>query len=108
MNVHSPVAADEAVLLRAYRGCVAELTLNRPQARNALSEALLDALNAELDRLAADRTVRAVIVTGAPTIFSAGHDLKEMRAHWGDADRGRAVDRGRPRPARVHRPAAQA
>jgi enoyl-CoA hydratase/carnithine racemase len=90
MNVHSPIAADEAILLRDDRDGVAELTLNRPHARNALSEALLDALNAELDRVAADRTIRAVIVTGAPTIFSAGHDLKEMRAHWGDADRGRA------------------
>jgi enoyl-CoA hydratase/carnithine racemase len=90
MNIHSPIAADEAILVRDHRDGVAELTLNRPQARNALSEALLDALNAELDRVAADRTVRAVIVTGAPNIFSAGHDLKEMRGHWGDADRGRA------------------
>jgi enoyl-CoA hydratase/carnithine racemase len=90
MNLHAPVAAGEAVLLREDRDGVAELTLNRPDARNALSEALLDALGAELDRIAADRTIRAVILAGNRTIFSAGHDLKEMRSHRTDPDRGRA------------------
>jgi enoyl-CoA hydratase/carnithine racemase len=64
---------------RDARG-VMTLTLNRPQAFNSLSEAMLEALQRELDRVAADDTVRAVIVAGAGKAFCAGHDLKEMRA----------------------------
>lgn len=61
------------------RGAVT-LTLNRPTAFNALSEALLDALQAELDHIAKDETVRVVVLAGAGKAFCAGHDLKEMRA----------------------------
>ena len=68
------------VLLRATVDGVATLTLNRPRQYNALSRALLDALHAELDQLAADESVRVVIVTGAGRAFCSGHDLKEMRA----------------------------
>ena len=64
---------------RDRRGVVT-LTLNRPQAFNALSEALLDALQRELDAIAADDRVRVVILRGAGKAFCAGHDLKEMRA----------------------------
>jgi enoyl-CoA hydratase/carnithine racemase len=56
------------------------LTLNRPQAFNALSEGLLDALQLELDRIAGDDSARAVILAAAGKAFCAGHDLKEMRA----------------------------
>lgn len=59
---------------------VVTLTLNRPQAFNALSEAMLDALQAELDRLASDEGVRVVVIAAAGKAFCAGHDLKEMRA----------------------------
>jgi enoyl-CoA hydratase/carnithine racemase len=64
---------------RDARGVVT-LTLNRPQAFNALSEAMLDALQTELDALARDDGVRAVVLGGAGKAFCAGHDLKEMRA----------------------------
>ncbi|KAA2238175.1 enoyl-CoA hydratase [Salinarimonas soli] len=87
MNAH---AAVDAPLLRHDRDGVATLTLNRPGARNALSEALLDALGTELDRIAADGTVRAVVLSAAGPVFSAGHDLKEMTARRADEDRGRA------------------
>lgn len=84
-------APEGAVLLRSDAGGVATLTLNRPQARNALSEALIDALARELDAIADDRTVKAVIVTGAPgPCFSSGHDLKEITARRSDPDCGRA------------------
>ena len=59
---------------------VVTLTLNRPQAFNALSEGLLDALQGALDRVVADDTARAVVIAGAGKAFCAGHDLKEMRA----------------------------
>jgi enoyl-CoA hydratase/carnithine racemase len=72
---------DEPLLLRERdpRGVVT-LTLNRPQAFNALSESMLQALQAELDALARDDTVRALVIGGAGKAFCAGHDLKEMRA----------------------------
>jgi enoyl-CoA hydratase/carnithine racemase len=71
----------EALLLktRDSRGVVT-LTLNRPQAFNALSEGLLEALQRELDSVAADATVRVLVLGGAGKAFCAGHDLKEMRA----------------------------
>jgi enoyl-CoA hydratase/carnithine racemase len=59
---------------------VATLTLNRPQAFNALSEAMLAALQAELDAIAKDDAVRVVVLGAAGKAFCAGHDLKEMRA----------------------------
>jgi enoyl-CoA hydratase/carnithine racemase len=56
------------------------LTLNRPQAFNALSEAMLEALQTELDRTASDASARVVVIAAAGRAFCAGHDLKEMRA----------------------------
>ena len=59
---------------------VTTLTLNRPQAFNALSEDLLAALAQELQALQADDTLRAVVIASGGKAFCAGHDLKEMRA----------------------------
>lgn len=56
------------------------LTLNRPEAFNALSEAMLAALQAELDAAAADPALRVLVIAAAGRAFCAGHDLKEMRA----------------------------
>ncbi len=64
---------------RDARGAVT-LTLNRPQAFNALSEAMLDALQAELDAVAQDDAARVVVLAAAGRAFCAGHDLKEMRS----------------------------
>jgi enoyl-CoA hydratase/carnithine racemase len=63
---------------RDERGVIT-LTLNRPQAFNALSEALLEALQAELDRLLEDQAARVLVLAGAGKAFCAGHDLREMR-----------------------------
>lgn len=71
----APVLAES----RDARGVVT-LTLNRPQAFNALSEALIDALHRSADRLAADEALRAVVIAGAGRAFCAGHDLRQMRA----------------------------
>ncbi len=59
---------------------VVTLTLNRPQAFNSLSEAMLDALQRELDAIAGDEGARVVVIAAAGKAFCAGHDLKEMRA----------------------------
>jgi enoyl-CoA hydratase/carnithine racemase len=83
-------APSSLILLREDKGSIAILTLNRPQARNSLSEALLEALSAALSAIAHDRTVRAVVIAANGPAFSAGHDLKELNAHRSDEDRGRA------------------
>jgi enoyl-CoA hydratase/carnithine racemase len=88
VTVHA--AADASPLLRSDAGGIVTLTLNRPAARNALSEALIDALSGELDRIAEDPAVRVVLVTAEGSVFSSGHDLKEMTARRADPDRGRA------------------
>lgn len=75
-----PIETDAPVLnTRDARGVIT-LTLNRPQAFNALSEAMLEALQAELDAVKADDTARVVVLAAAGKAFCAGHDLKEMRA----------------------------
>jgi len=73
-------AAAEPVLLRRDVGGIVTLTLNRPRQFNALSEELLAALQSELDRWAGDETSRGVVLAAAGRAFSAGHDLKQMRA----------------------------
>lgn len=73
--------SDRPLLLHDQdaRGVVT-LTLNRPEAFNALSEGMLDALQAALDAAAADASARVVVIAAAGRAFCAGHDLKEMRA----------------------------
>jgi enoyl-CoA hydratase len=68
----------EQVLLIERADAIATLTMNRPDARNALNSALRSALLAAFRELASDASVRAVILTGAGKAFSAGLDLKEM------------------------------
>ena len=72
---------DEPMLLRQDVGGVATLTLNRPAQFNALSSAMLEALLAEVERIARDESVRVVVLSGAGKAFCAGHDLKEMRSN---------------------------
>ena len=73
-----PAAPNEPVLLRRDDGPVAILTLNRPHAMNALSGELIDALQAEFDRLAKDKEIRCVIIEAKGRAFSTGHDLREV------------------------------
>jgi len=72
--------ADRLVLRHTDERGVVALTLNRPQAFNALSEALLAALAAELEAIGRDESARVVVMGAAGKAFCAGHDLKEMRA----------------------------
>ena len=76
----STLSADPLVLHSHDERGVVTLTLNRPQAFNALSEAMLAALQAQLDAVARDDTARVVVLAAAGKAFCAGHDLKEMRA----------------------------
>ncbi len=81
---------SEEILIREDLGAVARLTLNRPGALNALSDAMLAALTEELERLGRDRKLRAIVIRGAGKAFCAGHDLKEMQAARQAPDGGNA------------------
>ena len=80
MNANTQAVTAEPLLLRQDEGGVVTLTLNRPTQFNSLSQALMGALEAELDLIAADAGARVVILAGAGKAFCAGHDLKEMRS----------------------------
>ncbi len=71
--------AAEPILLDATDGGVLRLTMNRAAARNALSEGLMAALIAALDRARDDRECRVVVIAAAGPAFCAGHDLRELR-----------------------------
>ncbi len=79
-------APDALVLNEVIEPGLVRLTLNRPNAFNALSEAMLAALQSELDAIAANPAIRVVIIAGAGKAFCAGHDLKEMLAAYQDAN----------------------
>lgn len=90
-SVQAPLQAPSPeILTREIIESVAILTLNRPAARNSLSEGLIAALHLALDALADDASVRAVVIAANGTVFSSGHDLKELTARRSDPDRGRA------------------
>ena len=73
-------AMQDAVVLRADNQGITTLTLNRPDKFNALSNAVLAALTAELNAIAEDSSVRVVVIKANGKAFCVGHDLKEMRA----------------------------
>jgi enoyl-CoA hydratase/carnithine racemase len=82
-------AIETPVLLRERDQDIAILVLNRPQARNSLSEALLSALSAAFSEIAADKDIRAVVLAANGPAFCAGHDLKELTSRRSDSDGGR-------------------
>ena len=95
MSSASPVLAAPdttelgSPVLREYSGDIAVLILNRPRARNTLAEATLQALQRALADIAEEKAVRAVVLAARGSVFSAGHDLKELSAHRSEADGGR-------------------
>jgi enoyl-CoA hydratase/carnithine racemase len=96
--MESPMAAQPAraptpqssILSRETLGSIALLTLNRPAARNSLSEAMIAALYAALNEIGDDNSIRALVIAANGPAFSAGHDMKELTARRSDPDRGRA------------------
>jgi enoyl-CoA hydratase/carnithine racemase len=82
MPMNAPLEAGlEPYVLADTREGICTLTLNRGERFNALSRAMIAALEAELDRLAGDAAARVVVLAGSGKGFCAGHDLKELRAH---------------------------
>jgi enoyl-CoA hydratase/carnithine racemase len=96
MSAQTAARSSEAtapLLVRERVKDIAVLVLNRPQARNSLSEALLAELSAAFADIAHDKTVRAVVLAANGPAFCAGHDLKELTARRSDADGGRSYFR---------------
>lgn len=81
MNARILANDVEPLVLQERKAGIAYLTLNRPAQYNALSGEMLAALYNVFDELAADTTVRAVVLGGAGKAFCAGHDLKQMKAN---------------------------
>jgi enoyl-CoA hydratase/carnithine racemase len=85
MRADATLAEKPPLVLSALMDGVLTLTLNRPERFNPLSREMIAAIQAELDAIASDASVRVVILAAAGRGFCAGHDLKEMRAHTEDA-----------------------
>jgi enoyl-CoA hydratase/carnithine racemase len=96
MTKHTAVTSkpDAApTVLREDHGAIAMLVLNRPEARNSLSQEMIDALSTEIIKVRDDKSVRALIIAANGPGFCAGHDMKQMTARRADADKGRAFFR---------------
>jgi enoyl-CoA hydratase/carnithine racemase len=90
MNTVVVPGSAETLLRREDDAGVTLLVMDRAKSRNALSDAMIAAMNETLGLIAQDRRVRAVVLAAEGPAFCAGHDLKEVTAHRADADRGRA------------------
>src|ERR1700740_1826494 len=93
MNAPAPaprMSTPEPIVQRGESDGIALLVLNRPQTRNTLSEAMLAALSETFAAIAADKRVRAVVLSANGPAFCAGHDLKEITDHRTDVDGGRS------------------
>ncbi len=80
MNANVDVTSEQSILLREDKDGVTTLTLNRPAQYNALSSEILAELQAALDAIDADDSVRVVIIAANGKAFCPGHDLKQMRS----------------------------
>src|SRR5215471_978371 len=91
MTTSAPAVEAPLVLRTAGEDGIVRLTLNRGERFNVLSTAMVAALQAELDAIAADPAARVVILAAEGRGFCAGHDLKEMRSHTDDKSWQRAL-----------------
>lgn len=76
-------------LIESFENGIATLTMNRPEARNAMSGAMMDALHEAVPRLAGDRKVRTLVLTGAGGAFCAGGDVKGFASPDSDEKPGK-------------------
>ncbi len=81
----SPAAlADAPWVDRVDQAGISTLTMLRPERANPLSRPMIDALRAHLTAIAADRSIRVVVLAATGRAFCAGHDLRELKAHRDD------------------------
>jgi len=86
----SAATLAQSPVLRETIDGIAVLTLDSPASRNALSEAMIAALQGELDSIRDDKNIRAVVIAATGNVYSSGHHLKELTARRADPDKGRA------------------
>jgi enoyl-CoA hydratase/carnithine racemase len=86
----TPLASTAPPLLQQTIGNILILTLNRPTARNPLSEDMLESLHQAVAKASASKSARAIIIAANGPVFCAGHDLKELTAHRNNPDGGSA------------------
>ena len=86
MKAETSSSSNEALVTRSQTGALLTLSLNRGDRFNPLSLSMIAALEGELAAIAADTTVRVVILRGEGRGFCAGHDLREMREHAADGE----------------------
>jgi len=86
------MSGSELVTVSNDERGIATVTLNRPEAKNALSNELMSQLRAAIDKLGSDANVRAIVLTGAGDIFCAGGDLKGMNHQAANTRDGRMSD----------------
>ena len=91
MSAEAALSSNAPLLLRSDSDGIARLTLNRPRQYNALSGDLMGELQAALDDIAVEKSVRVVVIEGAGRGFCAGHDLKELRGRSGDKEFFQAI-----------------
>src|SRR5215469_2160572 len=84
MQADATLAAKPPFVLSTVANGVVTIALNRPERFNPLSHEMIATIQAELDAIAKDPTLRVVILAAEGKGFCAGHDLKEMRAHSED------------------------
>ena len=87
-----PNVLNQPYVVRSDSGCIATLTLNRGDRLNPLSSEMIAALTGALAAIAADQSVRAVVIAGAGRGFCAGHDMREIQAHPDAAWRQKLFD----------------
>ena len=88
-----PANLPESVLLTSVSDGVATVTMNRPKQFNAISVEMLEELQRSFDWIAADKSIRVVVVSGSGQAFSGGHDLKEMMTNRTEEFIGGLFDR---------------
>lgn len=88
-SVSEPVS--DSLVIREDHGAITHLTLNSPGNLNALSDEMLNTLQATLESLASSASQKVIVLKGAGRVFCAGHDLKQMQAARNDADHGTAA-----------------
>jgi enoyl-CoA hydratase/carnithine racemase len=93
MDTNPTATTTEPLVIRSDTNSVATLTLNRPRQFNALSVDMLDAMQTAFDKVAADPSIRVVVIAANGKAFCPGHDLKEMLANRTDAFIGGLFDK---------------
>ena len=80
---------NQLVKTSFHSGCILRLTLNNPTQHNVLSEEMMSGIQSLLDKSAADKSVRVIIIAAEGKTFSAGHDLKQLKKGRLNSDKGR-------------------